>query len=184
MAKTKRDKERNQKLINFKNKNKRMAEETKVNMSGQDVPQLPEVREQPYWAATEELVIKGIEFQALYNGVTQITEMMQAMFGASQAVMQRNLLNGKIRVRFEKLVNKTDEQGNSYQDYELMSDEEQAPHIENFNKLVESIKLQKENPTPQPEAPMLDGLVDQNGEPINGGNKAIVDAIGNPISNN
>lgn len=180
MPKSKRTKESKERLQNFKNSKKIMnTNPTQAAEMAADMNQLPPVREVPTWRGNDDIAVKGIEFETIYNGVNEINMIMQRVFGAAQSIMQRNLLNGTIGVKFEKLVDKSAPDGTTYQDYELMTDEEAQPHQENFQNMVKSIL---EARTKQ-EAPRLDAIVSESGMPV-GETPAIVDAIGQPISSN
>jgi hypothetical protein len=191
MAVSKQDKTRKQKLNNFKNKQKRMNEQ-QTNTAGQQIPnqQLPEVREVPFWSSNDDLTIKGIEYETMYNGIMQMTEILQGVFGAAQSVMQRNLLEDRIKVRFEKLSETTLEDGTTVPDYIPMTEEEQRPHLENFNSLVAKVKQDRDAAmksaldSAQEHIQSLNEIVNVDGEPIRLADKGIVDAAGQPISSN
>lgn len=184
MPKSKRTQESKQRLQKFKNNNKTSMENQMNMQMGQAPNELPAVREVPTWQGNDKIEVMGIEFETMYNGVNEMGMIMQRVFGAAQSIMQRNLLNGTIKVRFEKLVDKTSPDGTAYQDYEMMTPEEEAPHQENFAKMVEGIlEARQKASQPLPEAPRLDAIVSESGLPV-GENPAIVDALGQPISSN
>jgi hypothetical protein len=185
MPKSKVDKTRKNKLEQFKQNQKRMKEQAKQNQEMNQ--QIPEVREQPYWSSNDDLIVKGAEFESLYNGINNMMQFMQPVFGAAQSIMQRNIINGTIKVRFEKLQMEKAPDGSEYPTYVPMSDEEQAPHIDNFNKLVESVKNNqlKVEQLSDENVPSINEIVNENGiSETQAKNTAIVDAIGNPISTN
>lgn len=123
MAKSKNRPEQKQKLK--KRKEKIMSEQNKAAQAAQ----MPAVRNVPVWDPNALIEITGIEFEAIQNGLTQIQLAQQA----TQSVMSRNILNGTITMEFEKLNPQTLR-------YEAMTAEEQAPHVEQFNKQVAAFK--------------------------------------------
>lgn len=152
MAKSKTNKLRKDKVNNYKKQHKKELIMSQVQNN------LPEVREVPTWNPNEKIEVTGVEFEMIYNGVTQL----QSIFAAAQSIMSRNLLNGKIRMNFEKLVD-----GN----YVPMSEEEQAPRREEYQKLINSILSQQANAeaAQQPvDESMPEELtpVDENGVPV------------------
>lgn len=171
MSKSKRTTSSKERLKKWK-----MNKQEEQNATLQKEQGQPQVREVPYWNPRDTISMLGIEFETLYNGIQDVNYSIQRLFAVSQAVMQRNILDGTIRVRFEKLVTKHTDTGEPYQDYEVMSDEEQAPHIENFEKLVASIK---ENQAKAAEL-TKDGDSEQSAQEPS----AIVDALGQPTSSN
>lgn len=124
MPKTKTNKSRKDKVNNYKKQHKKELIMSQVQNN------LPEVREVPTWNPTEKIEVTGVEFEMIYNGVTQL----QSIFAAAQSIMSRNLLNGKIRMNFEKLVDGQ---------YVPMTEEEQAPKREEYQKLINSILSQQ-----------------------------------------
>jgi hypothetical protein len=58
---------------------------------------------------------------------------------AAQAVMTRHLVNGTIKLDFEKLDPQT-------LTYGPMTDEEKAPYLENFNKAINAVNTGTEQP--------------------------------------
>ena len=99
------------------------------NMSQVTQPQMPEVRSVPTWTPDAKIEINGYEWEAIQNALTNVQIGQQA----AQSVMTRNIINGVIRMDFEKL------NAQSLQ-YEPMTDEEKAPFLENFAKAVDAIK--------------------------------------------
>lgn len=149
-------------------------------------PQLPEVREIPTWKSSDTIEMKGAEFESLYNFINELNYIMQGAFGAAQAIMQRNIVNGVIDVNFEKLVTE-----DGVPSYQPMSEDEAAPHKAKFKEsiaeikakvaeAVEKMKIGTQDGEYQP-GPLLDAIVDQNGN-VAGEVPQIVDAIGNPIA--
>lgn len=91
------------------------------------IPPMPELRVVPRWAPDAKISITGIEWEAIQNGLANIQIALQA----SQAVMTRNIVEGTILVDIEKL-NPQNLQ------YEQMTDEEKAPHLEQLRKQIEA----------------------------------------------
>jgi hypothetical protein len=99
-------------------------------MSEQNKPfEVPEVRNVPVWANDAIIEMKGFEFEALFNGLMQIQTAQQAVNG----IMSRNVLNGTVKMDFEKF-------DKAKQEYVPMSDEEKAPYVKNFEDAVEAAK--------------------------------------------
>lgn len=141
MAKSKVDKSRKEKVVNFKNKQKQMSEQTNTNQNP-NVPQLPPVRSFPVWAPDAEIKVNGRVWEAINNGLSAIQTAQQA----SQAILTENLLNGTMQMEFEKL------DPNTLQ-YVEMTEEEKKPHRDEFNKAVEMIrKTQQVQAEPQTES--------------------------------
>lgn len=96
---------------------------------GVNGPQFPPVRSYPVWDANSLITLTGREFEIVYNAVNQIVGAYQAL----QGILSRNILDGVISMDFEK---DADGGGN----YVPMSDEEKAPHLQEFAKAIESVK--------------------------------------------
>lgn len=186
MPKSKTDKSRKDKLNNYKQTKKMNKTENQAAVPQQANPnQLSPVREVPVWKSTDTIEMKGIEFETLYNGVNEMNYLMQGMFAACQAILQRNLVNGTIGVNFEKLVDKTNPEGQAYQDYEMMSEEEAAPHRTNFNELLEGIRgkvaeAMANAQISQEGVPSIHDIVDADGN-VPGVTPKIVDPSGRPV---
>lgn len=172
MAETRRTKDSKRRVNNFKKqvKQKRMTE----NQQAANMPQLPEVREVPYWLPTDSISLTGLEFERLFNGIQDLTMLVQGISNIGNSIMQRNIFDGTIKVRFEKLVSTTDADGNFNPEYEVMSDEEQVPHQEAFAKFLNELKEKRNNPS----IPRLDALVNQDGETFEEKTTEILDANG------
>jgi hypothetical protein len=183
MSKSRKNPERNKNLKSYKNRiqtekqiknkiNTIMSERTQ--QSNQPVG-MPEIRQSPVWKSDEMLEITGAEWETLFNFV----ENSSAAFMAANAVMSRNIINGKVKLKFEKL-NKE-----SFM-YEDMTSEEEAPYQAEVQKaidaavkavsqsnsaIVTSEEIEAESaeiftPPSQEGLPVLDGLVDANGTPL------------------
>lgn len=99
-------------------------------MSNQpQIPQMPPVRNIPVWSPQAKIELTGYEWEAIQNGLVQVQVMQQV----AQGVMSRHIVNGTIKMDFEKLNAQTLQ-------YEPMTDEEKAPHQEEFAKLIETVK--------------------------------------------
>lgn len=153
MPKSRVNKDRKEKVKDYKTikqiekqilKNNSMAETPQDN-APQGVPEQLKVRSVPKWKGNEILEITGIEFEGLYNGSIK----QSAAF--LDSVMNRNVVNGKIHVDFEKI----NEDGT---DYEEMTEEEQAPFKKEFNQWLDSIRNHKPN---QSETPKQDEVPSQ-----------------------
>lgn len=122
MPNSKHRKKHKEQNLKFKQKTKEMS--TKNQM-----PQMPEVQSIPTWAPNAEIKVTGAEWEAIQNGLTTIQLAQQA----AQAVMSRALVEGTIKMDFEKLDPQT-------LTYVPMTDEEKAPHAENFQKAIDNVK--------------------------------------------
>jgi len=123
MATSKHRKNHKEKVNNYKN------QKSKTMSTERQVPQMPEVQSIPTWAGDAKIEVTGAEWEAIQNGLTSIQYAQQA----AQAVMSRAIVEGVIKMDFEKLNPQTLQ-------YETMTDEEKAPHLENFNAAIEKVK--------------------------------------------
>ncbi len=193
MPTSKRTGDSKNRLNNFKNKIKKqksMQENTQQNEQ-MNPNQLPNFREVPTWRANDDLSLKGIEFEKIYNSIQDLQYLIQGLFGAANAVMQRNIFDEKIDVRFEKLGVVTAPDGSEVQDYVEMTEAEQAPHKEQFKQLVTSLKANQAkaveealSKTGQEGVPSINDIVNVDGEPARAAEQGIVDVNGTPISSN
>lgn len=158
MAKSKTDPTRKAKVVKFKENQK------KQNMSQQTAQPDP-IRQVPQWKSTDTITLNGLEFEAIYNFINGV----QGAYGAMQSVMQRNIVDGTIKIGFEKL---NDEKTA----YVPMTDEEQAPHKAQFDEMLNKLKAQaagmvkREDEHLEPESqeglPHIDAIVDVEGNPV------------------
>lgn len=125
MPQSRKNKERKQKQQNYKNKQKMMNDKQREQMA----QTLPPVRQIPVWSSDADIAMKGFEFEALQNSIVQLQVAQQSI----QSIMSRNLVEGNIKMDFEKLNPQTLE-------YEPMTDEEKKPHQDDFAKAVENVK--------------------------------------------
>lgn len=139
MATSRNRKNHKSKLESFKQKSKTMQKQ---------VPNMPEVQSIPTWSADAKIEVTGAEWEAIQNGLTQIQLAQQA----AQAVMTRALVDGVIKMDFEKLNPQTLQ-------YEPMSDEEKASYVENFNKAIENVKKAASGQVPTEEEPQSNIIV-------------------------
>lgn len=79
---------------NIKNKVKKM--EQAMN--------LPQVREVPVWNRDTQMTVSGAELELLYNYISSVS----GAYSAAQSIMQRNILNGNIKVEFDELQSRPD----------------------------------------------------------------------------
>lgn len=94
---------------------------------------MPEIKNFPVWEQDAQIIVSGREWEVLFNSIMS----MQESFQAINAVMSRNIMNGVIKMDFEKLNPKTLQ-------YEKMTDEEKAPQAEEFSNAVAAIKVAAE----------------------------------------
>lgn len=141
---------------------------------------MPEIRQSPTWPSDEMLEISGSELETILNFV----EASSSAFMATNAVMSRNIINGKIKLKFEKLNKDTFQ-------YEEMTPEEEAPYQKEVQNAIDAaIKMQKASsqtivtseeieaesaeiftPPSQEGLPRIDGLVDEHGNQIDSTDK-------------
>lgn len=162
MPKSRRDKKRKQKLRDYKTV-KQIEKQIVKQMSTQESQQngqsqltAPPIRQVPQWKSNEPIDMLGIEFEAIFNYIASAS----AANAAVQAIMNRNILNGKVKVTFEKL-------SPDGEAYVPMSDDEQAPLKAEFDNLIAQIKqkaAEQESQSKQ-QAPVVQ-LVDSAGEPV------------------
>ena len=128
------------------------------SMTTEQTPQLPEVRNFPVWKSSETLELNGMEFEAIFNFVNGAAK----AYEACQSIMNKGLLNGTIKMAFEKLVTIDGEPS-----YERMTDEESAPLVKEFEDMITNIKNGIPQLQPQEESiPRLDAIVDAYGNPV------------------
>lgn len=179
MPRTKRTGDSKRRVEQFKIKNRRMSNQNKqaVNATANQQPQMPQVIEIPYWNATDDISLTGKEFEMAYNSIHQLQQLSQGLFGVANSIMQRNIFDGTIKVKFQKL---TEVDGQP--EYVDMTDEEQAPHQEEFANLVASLKANKETAKQlvDQQGPLLDAIVDANGN-VPGTPVQLVDQDGDVI---
>lgn len=122
----------------------------------------PNVRQAPVWGGNDLIEVYGAEWEALFNFVNSAN----LAYASAHSVMNRNLLNGKIKMRFEKVL----PDGSTVP----MTKDEEKPYQKEFNKLLaqakeianKAVKGQvTEAPVDdQAGVPFLDKIVDPNGE--------------------
>lgn len=169
MPKSKVDKSRKQKVQDYKQVKqieKQIAKSMSIEKQApqQQTEGLPAVRHVPFWSSKEQLEVLGIEFEAMNNFIVQA----QNAIYATNSVMNRNILNGKVKVRFEKL----DESG---QNYVPMTADEEVPYQKDFQDMVNAVREREsgsnQSADPTPESPtasetLVVSLVSAEGEPI------------------
>lgn len=92
------------------------------------IPPMPEVRAVPIWAPDASISVTGAEWEAIQNMLANLQVSAQAI----QAVMSRNIIEGTIKLDYQKLNSKT-------LTYEEMTDEEKAPYEENTRNAIEKL---------------------------------------------
>lgn len=102
------------------------------NQNGQ-VPQMPEVRNVPTWDKEADIVLKGYEWEVIFNGIANL----QVLAQAASSVMSRNIVNGVINMDFQKL----DPASLQYTD---MTPEEKEPYVNDFNKILDQMRNPKQ----------------------------------------
>lgn len=128
MPQSKNRKNHKTKVNQFKQNQKNMDEQTQKAMN----QQIPPVRSVPVWENDAQIVISGLEWEALYNPIMQLQLAQQA----ANAVMSRNIVSGVIGMDFEKL-------SDDKQSYVPMTEEEKAPHRESFATMLKAAQRQQ-----------------------------------------
>lgn len=85
----KKNKDRKQNLINFKNQVKRKMAENQEQS-------IPQIRQFPQWASDSKIEVTGMEWEAIYNCIN----IFRQGIVASESVMQRNVESGVITNKF------------------------------------------------------------------------------------
>lgn len=143
MPQSKNNKTHKERLSKFKNKKQTMSNEQQQNLP----PQIPANRSIPVWDPQTDIIVKGFEWEAIYNFIGSA----QVAGQAAQAVMSRNMVAGNISMDFEKLNPAT-------MQYEKMTAEEKAPMAEQFAEAVATArKLQAEQLAEQAKDTPIDG---------------------------
>ena len=112
------------------------------------------IRQIPVWKSTETLEVNGLEWQAIARHFETINE----AFMAFHSVINRNMLNGKIKIEFQKI----NEEGG----YEPMSEEEQKPYQEEIEKMIQQANTIAQQSVNQAKAERLDTIVNEHGKPF------------------
>lgn len=147
MAKSRNNKTHKERLNKFKTKRKQMSEQ-------QSVPQFPAVRAVPTWDPNAQFMVPGYLWESIQNGLVAVQQAQQA----AQAVMSHHIVNGTIKMDFEKLVNP------NTGEYGPMTDEEKAEHVKAFDESIERVKTAQT----QPQSTEVESAVilDETGEPV------------------
>ena len=86
----KKNKDRKEQLLKFKQKTKKqMAEQN-------ELAQVGEIRSYPTWKSQEKIEVSGLEWQSIYN----VLNIFREGLVAAESVMQRNLEQGKIVMKY------------------------------------------------------------------------------------
>lgn len=170
MARSRKNPDRKKNLQKFKEgvqiKRKIKNKISKIMSERNEIPQngLPEIRQSPVWNSDAMLEISGAEWEAIFNFI----EGSSSAFMAANAVMSRNIINGKVKMKFEKLNKET-------LLYENMTTEEEKPYQDEVQKAIKAAKdayekTQKNSeeiePPSQEGLPRIDALVDAQGNEI------------------
>lgn len=110
----------------------------KINKMEQKM-NLPQVREVPVWNRETEMAITGAELELLYNYISSVS----GAYSAAQSIMQRNILNGNIKVEFDELQSRPD---GSFE-YVRLTGEKADAQKKQFDELLKQIgQLSKQLP--------------------------------------
>lgn len=126
MPESKNRKEHKIKLT--KRKKEQMEQNTK-QVKEQLSNTLPPVRNVPTWEADATIKLSGIEWEVIFNGLSQLAQLQQA----AQGIMSRNILDGTIKMVFQKLDAATMQYGE-------MTPEEMKPYQEQFSQMIANVK--------------------------------------------
>lgn len=86
----KKNKDRKENLQKFKQKiKKQMADDKAAN-------ELQKIKQYPVWASKETIEVSGLEWEAIYG----VLNMFKQGIVAAESVMQRNMQNGKITMKY------------------------------------------------------------------------------------
>lgn len=98
MPQSKKNKDRTEKVNQFKNKQKQkfMSENTNTTPTPTEQPPVRQIVKTPYWAADAEFTLTGVEFMKLNNFMDLFKDGVQTM----QEVFLRNVDSGTIQSRF------------------------------------------------------------------------------------
>lgn len=155
MPKSRKDKTRTENVERFK--------EAHTPKQGQpSLLQDPSIRQYPVWSGQETIEMYGAEWEQIFNFINGV----QSAYMAVNSVMNRNVLNGKIKMKFDRV----NPDGTSTP----LTAEEEKPYQDEFAKILAQAKQIAEHAVKQaqqPEPPSQEGLqnlndiVDANGKP-------------------
>lgn len=136
------------------------SKQTQKNSLLQD----PNIRQFPLWNSDTKIEMFGREWEEIFNFINGV----QGAYAACSSVMNRGVLDGTIKMRFEKL--------NANGQFVPMTPQEEKPYQEEFSQLIkqaksiadQAIKQSKQQPEPpsQEGLPNLNDIVDANGNPV------------------
>lgn len=86
--------------------------------------QLSPVRQLPVWKSSDKIVLNGLEWEAIFNFINNTQDAFMAM----NNVMNRHVIEGTIKMKFQKL------SGTEYVD---MTPEEEAPYQKEFQDMLQ-----------------------------------------------
>ena len=89
----KKNKERKQQLLNYKTKIKNQMSKEQEQL---DIQKIPQLKQFPIWKSQEEIIVSGLEWEAIYNALN----IFRQGIVAAESVMQRNTESGKITMKF------------------------------------------------------------------------------------
>lgn len=164
MAKSRTNKDRKQNVNNYKSKHKKPMSKKQQELD-------PSVKTSPYWAGDANITLFGAEWDAIFNFINSVAP----AYAACSSVMNRGVLEGTVKVRFERQDPTTGE-------VTPLSPEEEVPYQQQFQETIKQAKeiaaqaVKKVNETADQEnqpdypsqegLPVLDALVDPNGNAV------------------
>jgi len=152
MSKSKNRSNHKEKVNNFKLKNKAMSTTTQQQESNEPI------RNTPIWKGEDKIEMNGAEFEHIFNYISNVN----GAYMAIQSVMNKNIINGTIKMQYEKLNPNTGQ-------YETLTGEDAKPYEDEFDTMVNAVKSQNNGsqPTKQEEkVERLDAIVNENGVPF------------------
>src|SRR6188768_2906446 len=114
MAKSRKNPNRKKQLNNYKTK------KTQMSSTSANQPK-PEIRQTPCWKQGDIIEMTGQEWEEIYNFINGAT----GAFMATNQVMSRNIVNGNVKLRFEKL--------NDKGEFVALTPEEEKPYQDDLN---------------------------------------------------
>lgn len=142
----KKNKDRKQQLVNYKQKIK------KAKMADQQ-NELQQLRQYPIWSSKETIEMTGLEWESIYN----LLNLFKQGIIAGESVMQRNIQKGKITMKYldennqEVAPEQVEEYTKKLQDFFAKRAEEEAKAKKSVNSndstaSAEVAEAPKENP--------------------------------------
>lgn len=180
MSKSRTNKDRKQNVLNYKSKHKKPMSKKQQELD-------PTVKPSPFWPGDAKIEMFGAEWDAIFNFINSVAP----AYAACSSVMNRGVLDGVIKIRFERQDPTTGE-------VTPLSPEEEVPYQQQFQETIKQAKEiaaqavakanqpEQENEPDYPSQeglPVLDALVDPNGNAVSSESlsKGELTQSGNPL---